>query len=141
MSDPFNLFRFVEAQASVYHDVVRELREGQKRSHWMWFVFPQIAGLGSSHMARRYALSGLAEARSYLDHPLLGPRLVECTQLAIASASIGASALFGHPDDLKFRSSMTLFDAAANGDSLFASALQRFFDGAADASTLALLSA
>jgi uncharacterized protein (DUF1810 family) len=137
MSDPFNLLRFVEAQAPVYHEVVQELRKGQKQSHWMWFVFPQIAGLGSSAMARRYAISGLDEARDYLDHPVLGPRLTECTQLALASASVGATELFGRPDDLKFRSSMTLFNAADKTNELFASALQQFFKDVPDDLTLA----
>lgn len=139
MSDPFNLSRFVDAQESVYGQVINELREGQKRSHWMWFVFPQIVGLGSSGMARRYAISGLDEARQYLGHPILGPRLRECTQLTLAVEGADATALFGRPDDLKFRSSMTLFDAAGRDD-VFAQALSRFFGGVPDGLTLAQLS-
>lgn len=137
--DPFNLSRFIDAQAPVYGTVVRELREGRKQSHWMWFVFPQIAGLGASPMARRYAISGLDEAEHYLDHPTLGRRLIECTELAIASASGGAIALFGRPDDLKFRSSMTLFDATGKSE-VFGTALRHFFNGEPDELTLARIS-
>jgi uncharacterized protein (DUF1810 family) len=140
MADRFNLSRFVEAQAPIYQHVIEELRGGQKRSHWMWFVFPQIAGLGSSAMAKRYAISGIDEARSYLDHPVLGPRLIECTRLALGSAEVGATALFGRPDDLKFRSSMTLFNAGASGNDAFESALRQFFNGVPDELTLAQLS-
>lgn len=144
MLDPHDLQRFVDAQRSVYGRIVRELGEGRKRSHWMWFVFPQVAGLGSSAMARRYALADLAEARAYLAHAVLGPRLVECTTLVLAVDGRSAHQIFGSPDDLKFRSSMTLFGCAA-GDrvpgSVFQRALETYFDGAPDSMTLARLDA
>ncbi len=127
--DPFDLERFVEVQAPIYERVVDELRGGQKQSHWMWFVFPQIAGLGSSAMAVRYALSCVEEAREYLNHPVLGARLRECTQLVLAADSSDAHAIFGSPDDLKFRSSMSLFAKAAPDEPLFADALDKFFGG------------
>ena len=141
---PTTLDRFVAAQEPVYAQVVAELTAGRKRSHWMWFIFPQIEGLGSSEMARRFALSGLEEARDYLAHPTLGARLRECTALVNAIASKEIGQILGYPDDLKFRSCMTLFAAAAQtgeqagsqSDSLFAEALSLFFDGAPDAATL-----
>lgn len=139
--DPFDLCRFVEAQADSLATALAELRAGRKRSHWIWYVFPQIAGLGSSPMARRYAIASLDEARAYLAHPVLGPRLRECTQAALAGATGSAHDLFGSPDDLKFRSSMTLFAAAAPGDPLFERALDRFYDGGRDERTLATLRA
>ena len=107
--DPFDLARFLEAQADTYAQAVRELRSGQKRSHWMWFVFPQIDGLGASATARRYALKSLAETRAYLGHPVLGARIGECTRIVNGLAGRSARQIFGTPDDLKFRSSMTLF--------------------------------
>jgi len=124
----FDLERFVAAQAPVWPQVVRELREGRKRSHWMWFVFPQIEGLGRSETARRFALSSLHEARAYLAHPLLGPRLAEATDLALRIPDRSARDVFGSPDDLKLRSSLTLFDRAAPGQR-FEQALRRFFAG------------
>src|SRR3569833_2394010 len=127
MSDPFDLQRFVEAQERIYEAALAELTAGAKRSHWMWFVFPQIAGLGSSPMAQRYALASLAEARDYLAHPVLGPRLRECTAAVMAVAERTAHQVFGSPDDLKFRSSMTLFTEAAPQEPLFRAALSRFF--------------
>ena len=138
MPDPWNLQRFVDAQAPVYATVLDELRGGRKASHWMWFVFPQLRGLGHSSTAQRYGLESLAEAQAYLAHPLLGARLRECTGLALR-AGTDAHALFGPPDDLKFRSCMTLFHRAAPEETLFADALRRFFDGKPDTLTDALL--
>jgi uncharacterized protein (DUF1810 family) len=138
MTDPFELQRFVNAQAPVYAQVMSELRSGRKRSHWMWFVFPQIAGLGHSPMAHRYAIASREEALAYLEHPTLGPRLRECTQTlcGIDGRSIGE--ILGSPDDLKFRSSMTLFEAVS-GDPVFRNALDKFCAGVSDPATLAIL--
>jgi uncharacterized protein (DUF1810 family) len=133
----YDLERFVEAQNPVYGQVIRELRAGSKQTHWMWFIFPQIAGLGYSSMARRYAISSLAEASAYLEHPVLGERLRECTRLvnAVQNRSIGD--IFGYPDDLKFHSSMTLFARAAKDNAEFRQALEKYFDGEEDAATIA----
>jgi uncharacterized protein (DUF1810 family) len=136
--DPFDLQRFVEAQAPVMARVLDELRAGGKRTHWMWFVFPQVAGLGSSAMAVRYEIRSLAEARAYLAHPMLGPRLRDCTQAVLAVEGRDARQIFGVPDDMKFRSSMTLF-AAASDEALFRQALEKYFGGDPDAATLARL--
>jgi uncharacterized protein (DUF1810 family) len=138
--DPFELARFVDAQEPVYARVCQELAAGCKRSHWMWFIFPQLRGLGSSATAQRFALSGAEEARAYLRHPLLGPRLRECTGLVLRVQGRTVREIFGRPDDLKFRSCMTLF-AHATGEALFGEALQRFFGGESDALTLGLLEA
>ena len=138
-SDPFNLERFVDAQAPVITRVEAELRAGRKQSHWMWFVFPQIAGLGHSPMAARYAISSLAEARAYLAHPVLGARLRQCTELVLAIEGRSIRAIFGSPDDLKFRSCMTLFAAAEPSERTFGAALQKYFAGTADAATSDLL--
>ena len=136
----FNLQRFVDAQDSVYEQAVAELTAGRKRTHWMWFIFPQIQGLGSSEMARQYALASLAEARAYLAHPVLGPRLRVCAGLVNAVENREITQILGYPDDLKFRSSMTLFSQAADPDNedddVFAEALALFFDGSPDAATL-----
>ena len=137
--DPHDLARFVTAQDGVLDQVRAELRAGRKRSHWMWFVFPQVAGLGSSPVAQHYALSGLDEARAYLAHPVLGPRLRECAELAAAVPGRSASEVFGYPDDLKLRSSMTLFAQADPDAPEFAAVLDRYFDGEPDPRTLALL--
>src|SRR5947209_14351071 len=119
-SDPFRLERFVQAQSGVYSRVLEELRAAEKRSHWMWFIFPQLSGLGSSEMAQRFAISGRSEALAYLAHPVLGPRLRECTGLVnAASPGRGVEQIFGYPDDLKFRSSVTLFDAVAPDQAVF----------------------
>ncbi|ACK81646.1 DUF1810 domain-containing protein [Methylorubrum extorquens] len=134
--DAFDLNRFVEAQDGLYEDALAELRSGRKQSHWMWFIFPQIAGLGSSAMARRYAIRSLAEAQAYLAHPLLGERLRTCTRAANAWEGRSAHALFGAPDDVKFRSSMTLFAKADPDDPDFARALAIFFEGQPDPLTL-----
>ena len=131
----FDLERFVSAQASVYAQVLAELTAGRKRTHWMWFVFPQPAGLGLSAMSRRYAIASVAEADAYLAHAVLGARLLECTRAACAHRSLSALALFGHPDDLKFRSSMTLF-AAVSPDTVFDEALEVFFGGVGDAAAM-----
>ena len=138
MSDSYDLARFVAAQdaGGTYPRALAELTAGRKASHWMWFIFPQIEGLGFSPMAQRYAIASLAEAQAYLAHPLLGPRLKEITLAANAHASLGARALFGAPDDLKFRSSMTLFAAADPDEPAFRQALDGFFGGEADPATL-----
>lgn len=137
--DPFDLKRFVDAQAPVYQGVVAELRDGRKRSHWMWFVFPQLLGLGSSPVAIRYGISSLDEARAYLGHELLGPRLRECTRLVnqVQGRSIGE--IFGSPDDLKLCSSMTLFARAADDDQDFVALLDKYYYGQQDQLTLARL--
>jgi uncharacterized protein (DUF1810 family) len=141
MSDPYDLQRFVDAQTPVYDKVSSELRDGKKKSHWMWFVFPQIEGLGSSQMARRFAISSLAEAAAYLEHPILGPRLAESTRLVNLVARQPIEQIFGYPDDLKFRSSMTLFAHATPDNRVFIDALQKYFSGAFDRATLARLQA
>ena len=138
--DPFYLERFLQAQAGAISAARAEIAAGRKSSHWMWFVFPQIAGLGSSAMARRYAIGSKAEARAYLAHPVLETRLRELTASALACPSTSAHALFGSPDDLKFRSCMTLFAAVAEDPAPFKSALDRFFAGAPDQATLHRLS-
>ncbi len=135
MDDPYDLQRFVDAQAGVIERVVAELRAGRKRSHWMWFVFPQLRGLGSSPMALRYGIESLAEARAFLAHPVLGPRLRDCTELVLAVPSTPIGEILGSPDDLKFRSSMTLFARASTGDRVFTDALARYYGGIADALT------
>jgi uncharacterized protein (DUF1810 family) len=141
-SDPFDLERFVEAQSGVHERALSELRGGRKRSHWMWFVFPQLAGLGHSGMAQRYGVSGLDEARAYLGHPVLGARLLECAQaLAALDAELSASEIFGSPDDLKLRSSLTLFAHAAGPGSIFERLLAKYFGGQSDDRTLAMLGA
>jgi uncharacterized protein (DUF1810 family) len=139
-SDPFDLNRFVEAQAPVYGSVVDELREGRKRSHWMWFVFPQIRGLGGSPMAARYGISSLEEARAYLRHDVLGPRLRECVRLVNEVKGRTVSEIFGSPDDLKLRSSMTLFARATDDNEDFTALLDKYYDGEHDKLTLARLS-
>lgn len=131
-----DLERFVQAQAPVFDQVLRELRAGRKTTHWMWFVFPQIQGLGHSPMARRYAISSRAEAEAYLSHPLLGARLRECTRLVNEVAGRGIEEIFGYPDDLKFRSCMTLFAHATDDDPVFRQALARYFGGQEDPLTL-----
>jgi uncharacterized protein (DUF1810 family) len=137
--DPFGLERFVEAQEPAYARALAEIRAGDKRSHWMWFVFPQIAGLGSSSMAQRYAIGGLAEAQAYLGHPLLGPRLRECCEALLALSNRSAHDVFGSPDDWKLRSSMTLFARAAPPPSIFERVLDAYFAGQPDARTLEIL--
>lgn len=138
MDDPFDLERFVVAQDGVIDKALGELRSGRKRSHWMWFVFPQIAGLGHSAMAVRYAIAGLDEARSYLAHPVLGPRLATATAAVLAQSEDDPVALMGEIDAAKLRSSMTLFAAAGGGED-FRRVLDRFFAGQDDPATLARL--
>ena len=138
MSDPFDLQRFVEAQAPVFEQVCDELRAGRKRGHWMWFVFPQLRGLGRSAVAERYGIASLAEARAYLAHPLLGARLAQCTGLVLQSRGHGVHAIFGSPDHMKFHSCMTLFAIAAGGG-VYQEALRACFDGNEDPATLRLL--
>ena len=138
LDDPFDLERFVAAQAPVIDSVLTELRAGRKRTHWIWFVFPQIAGLGASAMALRYGIGGSAEAQAYLAHPVLGEGLRECVRLVIA-ADRPLGEIFGSPDDMKFRSCVTLFAAVAPDDAVFREAIQRCCGGAPDAATLAKL--
>ena len=137
MDDPYNLQRFIDAQASCFAQVRSELSAGKKRSHWMWFVFPQLQGLGSSPMAQHYAISGIEEAKAYLAHPLLGGRLRDCTSLVNAVSGRTVEDIFGYPDDLKFRSSVTLF-AQASGpqNQVFQEALKKYFNGLPDKATM-----
>lgn len=138
MNSSFHLQRFVDAQAPVYQRVLAELRQGQKQSHWMWFVFPQLAGLGHSAMARRFAIISRDEAAAYLEHDILGTRLRECTSLVNAVEGRTIREIFGSPDDLKFCSSMTLFGAVSS-DPVFAEAIAKFYGGKSDQRTLDLL--
>jgi uncharacterized protein (DUF1810 family) len=139
MPDPYDLERFVEAQEGVYPRALAELRAGRKTSHWMWFVFPQVAGLGSSPMSARYAITGIAEAKAYLEHPVLGPRLLECTRALLDQPSADAQGILGSVDALKLRSCLTLFEQAAGTESAFARALERFYGGRRDQRTLDLV--
>jgi uncharacterized protein (DUF1810 family) len=136
VDDPHNLQRFVAAQAPVYEQVCAELRAGRKQTHWMWFVFPQIAGLGRSVTARRFAIVSRAEAEAYLQHPLLGARLRECTRLVNQVEGRSVGEIFGAPDDLKFHSSMTLFSTVASDNADFRQALRKYFNGRSDPATL-----
>jgi uncharacterized protein (DUF1810 family) len=136
--DPYHLDRFVAAQGRVMDEVFAELRAGQKRSHWMWFVFPQLRGLGTSSMAEIFGIASLEEARSYLAHPVLGPRLRECCTLLLAVPDRTAHDILGSPDDLKFRSCLSLFALAAPQETLFRDCLERFYGGGMDARTVAL---
>lgn len=138
MTDPFDLDRFVQAQNPVFGAVQAELARGRKQTHWMWFVFPQVAGLGFSAMSQRYAIGSRAEAEAYLAHPLLGPRLIECTRLVLAVDGRTLNAILGAPDDSKFRSSMTLFGAVSD-EAVFDEALARYFAGERDDATLEIL--
>ncbi|HCY63885.1 MAG TPA: DUF1810 domain-containing protein [Oxalobacteraceae bacterium] len=139
MNDPYNLQRFVLAQNAVYADVLAELGAGRKQSHWMWFIFPQLAGLGLSEMARKYAIGSLDEAKAYLQHPLLGNRLRECCRLVAETAGRSVEEIFGYPDDMKFHSSMTLFAQAAEDSRVFDECLRKYFSGKPDALTMAQL--
>jgi uncharacterized protein (DUF1810 family) len=136
LDDPHNLQRFVDAQKGVFAAVCTELHEGQKRTHWMWFIFPQLAGLGHSSMAIEYAISSRREAEAYLKHPLLGPRLRKCTRLVTQVEGRSIKQIFGGPDDLKFRSSMTLFAVTASDKQIFKDALQKYFAGELDQLTI-----
>jgi uncharacterized protein (DUF1810 family) len=136
MSDTYNLQRFVDAQAPVYERVLAELRAGRKRTHWIWFIFPQIHGLGYSSLAQKFAISSLDEARAYLDHPILGPRLIECCRLVTLIEGRAIDDIFGYPDDLKLRSSMTLFAQAAPDNQVFREVLDQYFNGQVDSLTM-----
>ena len=138
MTDEFELERFVQAQDMVYSRVVSELSQGRKQSHWIWFIFPQVAGLGFSAMTQRYAIRSRQEARAYLGHALLGPRLIECTGLVVAVPDRTINAILGSPDDVKFRSSMTLFGAVSNNP-IFDQAIAKYFAGDHDPATLEIL--
>lgn len=137
--DPFNLQRFLDAQRKCYEQVSVELREGDKRSHWMWFIFPQIKGLGMSATSERFAISSIKEAQAYLKHPVLGQRLRECTELVNQVEGRSLLDIFDFPDHLKFRSCMTLFAKAASDDGVFHRALQKYCNGEFDPLTLGLL--
>ncbi|MFC5512904.1 DUF1810 domain-containing protein [Massilia jejuensis] len=139
MDNDFDLDRFVSAQDSVYSDVLAELRTGKKRGHWMWFVFPQIAGLGQSEMARKYAIASADEAAAYLAHPVLGSRLRECARLVATHRDMDIGDILDDPDDRKFHSSMTLFNDVAPDEAVFQTCLDQFFEGRPDAATLARL--
>lgn len=136
MNDPHDLQRFVDAQNPVFDAVRAELRAGHKQTHWIWFIFPQLKGLGYSSMANRYGIASREEAQAYLAHPILGPRLRECTRLVCMVQGRSIGQIFGTPDDLKFRSCMTLFAQAAKEEPLFADALEKYFGGQPDQLTL-----
>lgn len=137
--DPFNLKRFMDAQKDIYNDVLGELRNGRKRTHWMWFIFPQIDGLGHSSTAKYYAIKSSEEAQEYLNHPVLGKRLVECSEAVLAVEGRTVSEIFGYPDDMKLKSSMTLFETQARRDPVFASVLDKYFQGERDMRTIRIL--
>jgi uncharacterized protein (DUF1810 family) len=136
---PYDLNRFLAAQAESYDAALSEIRSGRKRSHWMWFVFPQYAGLGFSPMSQEYAIKSIEEARAYLNHPVLGPRLVECTQGVLGVEGRTASEIFGSPDDMKLKSSATLFAQVSDAGSVFEQVLQKYFDTKPDPKTMQLL--
>jgi len=135
-NDPHNLQRFVDAQNAVFEQVCSELREGQKQGHWMWFIFPQLRGLGNSEVAIHFAITSRDEAQMYLKHSVLGPRIRECTRLVNLVEGRLINQIFGYPDDLKFRSSMTLFAAVTSENQIFNDALQKYFCGEPDRLTL-----
>jgi len=139
VSDPFDLNRFVRAQEADYERALAEIRSGRKRSHWMWYIFPQFAGLGPSAMSQRYAINSLAEARAYLAHPILGPRLTEIADAVLNVQGRTAHEIFGSPDDLKLSSSATLFALVSPADSVFQRIIDKYFDGSRDEKTLALV--
>lgn len=136
MNDPYNLQRFVDAQNGVWEQARAELKDGQKVGHWMWFIFPQIQGLGSSETTRYFAIASRAEAGAYLTHSILGPRLEECTSLVLQVQGKSIDSIFGYPDDLKFQSSMTLFSQATESNEIFLAALVKYFQGRFDQRTL-----
>jgi uncharacterized protein (DUF1810 family) len=138
-NDPYDLDRFISAQQGIYDGVLAELRGGRKRSHWMWYIFPQIDGLGHSPTTRHYSIKSLEEARSYLAHPVLGARLVECAETVVALQGLSAADIFGHPDDWKLHSSMTLFALVSGPRSVFERVLDRYFQGKRDARTLQIV--
>jgi uncharacterized protein (DUF1810 family) len=134
--DRYNLQRFVDGQGEIFDQVLRELRLGRKQTHWMWFIFPQLTGLGSSPMARRYAISSLEEAKAYFGHPVLGDRLLECTQLVTAARAQSVEDVLGYPDNLKFHSSISLFAHASNHHEIFGNALRKYFRSEYDQLTM-----
>ncbi len=137
--DPFDLQRFVAAQADIYQEALDEIRNGRKQTHWMWFIFPQLAGLGMSPTSQHYGITGLPEAAAYLSHSLLGPRLIECSEAALLVAGRSARDIFGSPDDMKLRSSATLFARVTDANSVFRRILGQYFGGQLDPRTIALL--
>ena len=139
LADEYNLHRFLDAQERIYHTVLAELRAGRKSSHWMWFIFPQIIGLGRSGTALKFAMTSLDEAKVYLQHPVLGPRLKECTQLVLNVDGRSAEQIFGYPNHLKFRSCLTLFMTATTDNKVFNDALLKYFDDKPDTLTLDIL--
>lgn len=139
VSDPHDLTRFIEAQENDYEQALSEIRSGHKRSHWMWYIFPQYDGLGFSSTSKRYAIKSIAEAQAYLRHPVLGPRLVDCCEAAIAIEGRSAAEVFGSPDDMKLRSCATLFAAVSPAGSVFERLLDKYFKGARDEKTLQLI--
>ena len=139
ITDPFDLNRFLGAQAGVYERALGELKRGRKQSHWMWFIFPQIRGLGNSSMTQRYSIKSIEEAQEYLAHPVLGKRLIDCTEAVLAAEGRTSTEIMGSPDDLKLKSSMTLFEAASGADSVFGRVLDKFYAGERDAKTLTIL--
>lgn len=140
-ADPHDLNRFVRAQQHDFDRALSEIRSGRKHSHWMWYIFPQFDGLGSSTMAKRYAVKSMAEAKAYLQHPVLGPRVIECAEAALAVEGQSAHDVFGSPDDMKLRSSATLFAHVSPAGSVFEGILAKYFQGERDEKTLRLLSA
>ena len=140
MDDNYNLERFIEAQEGIYKTAVSELKNGHKTSHWMWYIFPQIKGLGFSSMSMQYSISSLREAEEYLDHPILGSRIRECTRIVLDINDYSAKQIFGSIDEIKFRSSMTLFNYVQNNENIFELALVKYFNGIQDNRTLELLS-
>lgn len=139
MSDVYNLNRFVQAQQSVYEQALSEIKSGKKRSHWMWYVFPQFDGLGLSDTSKRYSIKSIAEAKAYLSHPILGSRLIECAEAVLSIEGRTANEIFGSPDDMKLKSCATLFSSVSPGKSVFDQLLDKFFQGERDDRTLRLL--
>ena len=137
--DQYDLNRFINAQENIYNQVISELKNGHKQSHWMWFIFPQIDGLGHSEIAKKYAIKSKEEAIAYLNHPILGTRLIECSEMLLTIKSLSVSDIFGYPDDLKFKSSMTLFASVENSSPVFSQALDQYFFDEKDSKTLSIL--
>lgn len=138
-ADPFDLNRFIEAQQGTYEVALAEIQAGHKRTHWMWYIFPQVAGLAFSSMSQKYAIKSVAEANAYLRHPILGPRLIACAQAALAIEGRSANQIFGSPDDLKLKSSATLFAAVSSAGSVFEELLEKHYGGARDERTLKIM--
>ncbi|MGA2491025.1 MAG: DUF1810 domain-containing protein [Anaerolineales bacterium] len=138
-NDPYDLSRFLRAQETIYESVLAELGNGRKQSHWMWFIFPQIEGLGYSSTSKYYSIKSMEEAREYLKHPLLGPRLLKCAETVLAIKGKNALEIFGSPDDMKLGSSMTLFACATESETVFVRVLEKYFDGKPDKKTQILL--